>query len=176
MLILLGRPLGCVRVATAAAQGPSAPQAPPAPEATLPPVFVTAPPPLASSSEQLIPDTDFELRPQGQPADVLRLIPGLIINQHQTGGKAEQCLGNRFADPDRHHTARGYTLFNWTGRYRYQNAEAFPSIENLTETDWREAQFLFTSRLPGEPAGGVPDIHFTPGTPRAFLGGLAIHF
>ncbi len=85
-------------------------------------------------------------------------------------------LGNRFADPDRHHTARGYTLFNWTGRYRYKDVEAFLSIENLTNTHWREAQFFFTSRLPGEPAGGVPDIHFTPGTPRSFLGGLAVHF
>lgn len=85
-------------------------------------------------------------------------------------------LGNRFADPDRHHTARGYTLFNWTGRYRHKNVQAFLSIENLTNTDWREAQFFFTSRLPGEPAGGVPDIHFTPGTPRSFLGELAVHF
>jgi outer membrane receptor protein involved in Fe transport len=85
-------------------------------------------------------------------------------------------LGNRWADPDRHQTARGYTLFNWTTRYRYKALEAFLSIENLTNTEWREAQFFFTSRLPGEPAGGVPDIHFTPGTPRSFLGGLAFHF
>jgi outer membrane receptor protein involved in Fe transport len=85
-------------------------------------------------------------------------------------------LGNRYADPDRHQTARGYTLFNWTGRYRYKDVEAFLSVENLTNTAWREAQFFFTSRLPGEPAGGVPDIHFTPGTPRSFLGGLAVHF
>ena len=49
------------------------------------------------------------------------------------------------------------------------------SIENLINTDWRETQFFFTSRLPGEPAGDVPDIHFTPGTPRSFLGGLAVH-
>jgi outer membrane receptor protein involved in Fe transport len=85
-------------------------------------------------------------------------------------------LGNRFADPDRHQTARGYTLLNWTGRYRYKSLEAFLSVENLTNADWREAQFFFTSRLPGEPAGGVPDIHFTPGTPRSFLGGLALRF
>src|SRR6185436_5925002 len=58
----------------------------------LPPVTVTAPPPVASSSEQIIPGRDFELRPQGRPADVLRLVPGLIINQHQGGGKAEQYL------------------------------------------------------------------------------------
>ncbi|HKX06064.1 MAG TPA: hypothetical protein VJX71_26470 [Methylomirabilota bacterium] len=50
------------------------------------------------------------------------------------------------------------------------------SIENLTNTQWREAQFFFTSRLPGEPAQGVNDIHFTPGASRSFLGGLAAHF
>ena len=58
----------------------------------MPPIRVTAPPPVASSSEQIIPGRDFELRPQGRPADILRLVPGLIINQHQGGGKAEQYL------------------------------------------------------------------------------------
>ena len=85
-------------------------------------------------------------------------------------------LGDRFADEDRHFTARGYTLFNWTGRYRYRNLEAFLSVENLTDVHWREAQFFFTSRLPGEPASGVNDVHFTPGAPRSFLGGIAVHF
>jgi hypothetical protein len=54
--------------------------------------------------------------------------------------------------------------------------EAFLSIENLANVEWREAQFSFNSRLAGEPASGVPDIHFTPGNPRTFLGGLAFHF
>lgn len=73
----------------AAAQQP--PDPPPAPT-ILPPVLVTAPPLFSSSSEQLIPGRDFELRPEGRPADVLRLVPGLIIGQHQGGGKAEQYL------------------------------------------------------------------------------------
>jgi outer membrane receptor protein involved in Fe transport len=85
-------------------------------------------------------------------------------------------LGDRPADPDRIATARGYTLVNWTTRYRYKNLQAFLSIENLTNTEWREAQFFFRSRLPGEPTAGVNDIHFTPGTPRSFLGGIALHF
>ena len=85
-------------------------------------------------------------------------------------------LGGRPADPDRTAVAQGYTLFNWTTRYRYRDFEAFLSIENLTDTRWREAQFFFTSRLPGEPAAGVADIHFTPGNPRSFLGGIALHF
>jgi hypothetical protein len=85
-------------------------------------------------------------------------------------------LGDRVADDFGFHTARGYTLFNWNARYRYKALEAFLSIENLADTKWREARFFFTSRLPGEPAGGVPDVHFTPGNPRTFLGGIGQHF
>jgi len=85
-------------------------------------------------------------------------------------------LGDRPADEDNLQTARGYTLFNWSARYRYKFMEAFLSIENLANVEWREAQFSFTSRLGGEPAAGGPDIHFTPGNPRTFLGGLAFHF
>jgi len=85
-------------------------------------------------------------------------------------------LGDRYADEDRHQTARGYLLFDVTARYRYKWLEAFLSIENLTNTEYREAQFFFTSRLAGEPASGVPDIHYTPGNPRSVLGGLAVRF
>jgi len=85
-------------------------------------------------------------------------------------------LGDRPADPDRTAVARGYTLFNWTTRYRHRAFEAFLSLENLTGARWRESQFFFTSRLPGEPSAGVSDIHFTPGNPRSVLGGIAIHF
>src|SRR3989442_11967904 len=82
--------------------------------------------------------------------------------------------GNRFADEDRTQTARGYTIFDLTARYRYRALEAFIGIENLTNVEWREAQLAFTSRLRGEPAAGVQDIHFTPGTPPAGLGGVAV--
>src|SRR5213593_892118 len=72
-------------------QAPPAPAPPPrTDEQTLPPVTVTAPAPVSASSETLVPGRDFELRPQGRPADVVRLIPGFVISQHQGGGKAEQ--------------------------------------------------------------------------------------
>jgi outer membrane receptor protein involved in Fe transport len=83
---------------------------------------------------------------------------------------------NRYADESRQQTARGYTLFDLSARYRYKNLEAFLSVENLANAEWREAQFFFDSRLPGEPASDVPDIHDTPGNPRTFLGGVAIRF
>jgi len=93
-----------------------------------------------------------------------------------SSGLEMRYLGDRPADPDRTATATGYTLFNWTTRYRYKNLEAFLSVENLANTQWRESQFFFTSRLPGEPTAGVNDIHFTPGHPRSFLGGIAVRY
>ena len=89
---------------------------------------------------------------------------------------AVRYVGNRYADESRQQTARGYTLFDLSARYRYRNLEAFLSVENVANVEWREAQFFFDSRLPGEPAGGVPDIHYAPGNPRTFLGGLALRF
>ena len=89
---------------------------------------------------------------------------------------AMRYVSSRYADESRQQIARGYTLFDLSARYRYKNLEAFLSVENLANAEWREAQFFFESRLPGEPAGGVPDIHYTPGNPRTFLGGLALRF
>jgi outer membrane receptor protein involved in Fe transport len=90
-------------------------------------------------------------------------------------------LGNRWADPDRFQTARGYTLYEAGARYRYKLGgntfiDAFVNIENLLNIDGREAQFYNTSRLRGEPAQGVNDINYTPGNPRTVMGGLAIRF
>lgn len=64
----------------------------PPPLPVLAPVTVSAPAPVAASSELFIPGRDFELRPQGRPLDILRFVPGLLIGQHQGGGKAEQYL------------------------------------------------------------------------------------
>ncbi len=84
-------------------------------------------------------------------------------------------LGDRPAVEDRSATAKGYTVFDWTARYRYKNVGAFVSVENLFNAQWREAQFFFASQLRNEPAP-VGDIHFTPGVPRTFLLGLSLYF
>ncbi len=92
---------------------PSAPSAPtsPAPDAAPPavvlePVVVSAPPPLSSSSELYIPGQDFELRPQGRPADILRLVPGLVIGQHQGGGQSGAVFPARASTPTTARTSR----------------------------------------------------------------------
>jgi outer membrane receptor protein involved in Fe transport len=85
-------------------------------------------------------------------------------------------LGDRYLTEDRSVEGKGYTLVDAFARYRYRNFEAFVGVENIFDVDYREVQFFFASRLPGEPPEGVEDIHFTPGTPRSVLGGIAIRF
>lgn len=64
---------------------------PDAPDLEVPEVMVEADRPVAASSQQFIPDKEYLLQPQGRPAQVLRLIPGLIAVEHSGGaGKADQ--------------------------------------------------------------------------------------
>ena len=109
-------------------------------------------------------------------ADVTARLPwGLAANATM------RYVSNRWADEERTQTARRYTLIDLGLRYRYRATDqvavdGFVTIENVADTQWREAQFFNTSRLPGEPAAGVSDIVFTPGNPRTVLGGLALRF
>lgn len=57
----------------------------------LPEVSVIGERQVAASSQQVIPDDEYLLQPQGRPAQVLRLIPGFISVEHSGGaGKADQ--------------------------------------------------------------------------------------
>ena len=89
---------------------------PPPAEAVLLPVVVSAPPPAESSSEMVIPGRDFELRPPGRAADILRLVPGFVVSQHQGGGKAAQYFLRGF-DAD-HGTDVGFFLDNMPINFR----------------------------------------------------------
>src|ERR671922_2766565 len=53
-------------------------------------VYIWGEQPVSSATEQTVRQRDFELRPNTTPSDILRLIPGLFIAQHQGGGKADQ--------------------------------------------------------------------------------------
>jgi outer membrane receptor protein involved in Fe transport len=97
-------------------------------------------------------------------------------------------VGERYGIEDRSERVRGYTVFDLFLRYRYPKKnpaepfslltalEAFVTIENLFDAEVDEAQFVFVSRLPGEPPEGVLDRHFTPGLPFTVTGGIAVHF
>src|SRR5271169_242941 len=74
--------------------GEAVPQAPlvPRPESEKS-VFETrveAPAPTTAASADTIRERDLELRFYPTPEDILRVVPGLVIAQHQGGGKADQ--------------------------------------------------------------------------------------
>ena len=57
----------------------------------VPEVRVIGERPVAASSQQFIPDKEIVLQPQGRPAQILRLIPGMLAVEHSGGaGKADQ--------------------------------------------------------------------------------------
>jgi outer membrane receptor protein involved in Fe transport len=46
--------------------------------------------PTSAASAETIRERDLILRPHATPEDILRVVPGLVIAQHQGGGKADQ--------------------------------------------------------------------------------------
>ncbi len=46
--------------------------------------------PYVPVASQSVRDRDFLLRPHPRPADILRVVPGMFVNQHSGGGKANQ--------------------------------------------------------------------------------------
>jgi TonB family protein len=46
--------------------------------------------PFTTASASTVRDRDFLLRPRVTPEDILRVVPGLVLAQHQGGGKADQ--------------------------------------------------------------------------------------
>ncbi len=108
-----------------------------------------------------------------------------------SAGLRVRFLDNRPATEDRSLTAQGYTLLDLVGRYRWRNVEASLALLNLTNTNWREAQFSDTSCVRREVGSGEclaspgqqgthpdppADIHYTPGNPLAVQGGLTVFF
>lgn len=109
-------------------------------------------------------------------AGILRWPEGLTSQLQMT------YLGVRPLNEDRSVNASSWTVFDLTERYLipvklpHGRLEAILFIQNLFDADWEQATFSFTSRLPGESAGGVQDIHFVPGNSRFVMGGLAWYF
>ena len=90
-------------------------------------------------------------------------------------------LGVRPLIEDRSIKSPAWVEVDLTERYQlpitlsHGRLEAFFFIRNLLDTQWEQAIFAFESRLRSEPAG-VTDIHFVPGNPRTFMGGVAWYF
>ena len=90
-------------------------------------------------------------------------------------------LGLRPLTEDRSIKAPSWIDFDLSERYQlpikmsHGRMEAFFFIQNLFNTKWEQATFAFASQLRNEPAP-VNGIHFVPGNPRTFMGGVAWYF
>ena len=90
-------------------------------------------------------------------------------------------LGVRPLIEDRSIKSPAWIDFDLSERYHlpiklpHGRMEVFLFIQNLFNTKWEQATFAFASQLRNEPAA-VTDIHFVPGNPRTFMGGLAWYF
>jgi len=58
------------------------------------------------------------------------------------------------------------TLLNLNTGWHFGRIRAGVSVLNLLDSDGSDIQYLYESRLAGEPAGGVEDVHFHPVEPR----------
>jgi hypothetical protein len=84
-------------------------------------------------------------------------------------------LSDRPASADNSVIAEGYFLMDAVVNYTRPRYELGISVENLTNTSWREAQFDTESRLQHEEVP-VSEIHFTPGTPFFVRASLSYFF
>ncbi|MCM8794519.1 MAG: TonB-dependent receptor [Candidatus Omnitrophica bacterium] len=91
-------------------------------------------------------------------------------------------FGSRPGIEDRSITLQGYTVFDWTNRYRLpttckilKGVELFLSVENLLDREYREAQFVTETQLASE-SSSMEEIHFTPGWPRTVIAGMRGEF
>lgn len=83
-------------------------------------------------------------------------------------------LGDRAANETNSLTAEGYFLLDAVLNYTRPKYQLGISIVNLTNSEWKEAQFDTESRLQNE-IDPVSEIHFTPGSPF-FLKASLVYF
>ena len=87
-------------------------------------------------------------------------------------------LGARPLVEDRSVKSSSWIDFDLSERYQlpitlsHGRLEAFLFVQNLFNTKWEQAIFAFESQLRNE-AAPVNGIHFVPGNPRTFMGGVA---
>lgn len=73
-------------------------------------------------------------------------------------------LASRPANESNTVTTRGYNVIDANISYTKSHYKIGLTFENVSNTEWNEAQFDTESRLPGE-TETVDELHFTPGTP-----------
>ena len=104
-------------------------------------VYVHGEKPFTPVASRSVRNRDFKLRPTPRPADILRVVPGVFVNQHAGGGKANQYFLRGF-DADHgtdialsfdgipvnmvsHGHGQGYADLNWVIPELVQSVDTF---------------------------------------------------
>jgi outer membrane receptor protein involved in Fe transport len=67
-------------------------------------------------------------------------------------------------------------LFNLEAGYKYKHWTAQLDVLTLLNSKDHDSDYFYVSRLPGEPAAGVADVHLHPVEPRTVRFSLAYKF
>lgn len=92
-----------------------------------------------------------------------------------TGSVRYRFISDRPANESNSVRVNGYMITDITTSYTIRKFEFTISVENIFNTEWREAQFDTESRLQFEPQP-VSEIHYTPGSPRFLKASFSYKF
>jgi len=72
--------------------------------------------------------------------------------------------------------SKAAALFNLEAGYKYKHWTTQFDVLNLLNSKDHDIDYFYVSRLPGEPAAGVADVHLYPVEPRTVRFSLAYKF
>jgi len=84
-------------------------------------------------------------------------------------------IGDRPGSTDRSLTAKGYVIFDLIAGRTFGKLDVNVTVNNILNTDWREAQFADSSRVHPD-ADIVEQMHFAPGIPLTATATAAYRF
>jgi outer membrane receptor protein involved in Fe transport len=101
-----------------------------------------------------------------------------IDNFHRTFASLRlRYFGPRALIEDNSVQSKATTLLNFEGGYQFVKALRLNAqVYNLLDAEVSDIDYYFASRLPGEPLGGVDDIHVHPAVPRTLRVSMVFGF
>jgi hypothetical protein len=124
--------------------------------------------------------TDVDPAGDRIPGALARVISGgITIESRQPlfGSVRVRHFGPRPLIEDASVQSRSTTLWNGEAGYRLsRKARVVFEVFNIFDANVSDIDYFYASRLPGEPANGIEDIHTHPALPRSARFGLQISF
>jgi outer membrane receptor protein involved in Fe transport len=113
------------------------------------------------------------------PGSVESVISAGVTADHKqaSAGVRLRYFGPRSLIEDDSARSEGTTLVNLQGAYKFNPRMSLVlDVFNLFDAEVSDIDYFYTSRLRGEPAAGIEDIHMHPALPRSVRLGLKVGF